>query len=42
MIFQEIPCADVLNSIVIFIDGDIDQEPRGQAIASHMTIAKQS
>jgi len=38
MIFQEIPCADVLNSIVIFIDGDIAQEPRGQAIASHMTM----
>ncbi len=37
MIFQEIPCTEILDSIVIFIDGDISTEPRGQAIASHMT-----
>ena len=37
MIFQEIPCAEVIDSIVIFIDGDISTEPRGQQFASHMT-----
>ena len=38
MIFHEIPCADVLNSIVIFVDGDIAAEPRGEAFAAHMTM----
>ncbi len=37
MIFQEIPCTEILDSIVIFIDGDISTEPRGQQFASHMT-----
>lgn len=37
MIFQEIPCTEILDSIVIFIDGDISAEPRGQQFASHMT-----
>jgi mycothiol system anti-sigma-R factor len=37
MIFQEIPCAEVLGSLIIYIDGDINLEPRGNEIQTHMT-----